>query len=225
MGLFHKLWRTVSRWSKLSFQNEFLRGFVNRVGLSKCPRSYAQGPNLAEHQGAVSRCSRAAVDEQFVDVPKIVQFADSPALQVVEEPVFKISPRTGFDSVLLSRRPKIRFPMFPCRKWWSSWEKCRRRCLRNRIQRRTAELIGGMPVFKDYSQDRVQQRFVEQNIENPVDESTSQIMEERVEVVTTVFQERISERICYQGGVISPHEQELQLTALQMAEMLCLNAQ
>ena len=41
----------------------------------------------------------------------------------------------------------------------------------NRIQRRTAEWFVGMPVFKDLSQNRVQQCCVKQNIENPVDKS------------------------------------------------------
>ena len=46
-----------------------------------------------------------------------------------------------------------------------------------------------------FSQDRVQQRNVEPNIEIPVDASISQIVEESVEIVETVLQERISESI------------------------------
>ena len=95
----------------------------------------------------------------------------------------------------------------------------------NRIQRRTAEQLVDMPVpkmveepvFEVLSQDRVRQRFVEKNIEYPVDESFSQCMEESVEVVKTVFQERISERICEQDGVIkvskiSSQDRKLQRT-------------
>ena len=68
----------------------------------------------------------------------------------------------------------------------------------HRIQRRTAEQIVDIPVLVVFSQDRAQQRFVEQNIENPSDEPIPQIVEESVEVVKTVFQERLSERICEQ---------------------------
>ena len=46
----------------------------------------------------------------------------------------------------------------------------------DRIQRRTAEQIVDVPVSKVFSEFRVRQRFVEQNIENPVDEPISQIM-------------------------------------------------
>ena len=38
----------------------------------------------------------------------------------------------------------------------------------DRIQRRIAEQNVDMPVFKVFSQDSVEQRFDEQNIENPV---------------------------------------------------------
>ena len=66
--------------------------------------------------------------------------------------------------------------MFPVPHMMDSWEMCRRWCLKNRIQRRTAEQIVDMPVFKVFSQGRVEQRSVEQNMENPVDNSISQIL-------------------------------------------------
>ena len=62
-----------------------------------------------------------------------------------------------------------------------------------RIQRRTAEQIVDMPVFKIFSRDRVRLRFVQQNIEKPVNEPIPQIVEESVGVVKTVFQKGISE--------------------------------
>ena len=56
-----------------------------------------------------------------------------------------------------------------------------------------------------------------------MDESSSQIMEESVEVGTTVLQERISERICEQSGVIevsrtSSQDRILQRTVEQILD-------
>ena len=76
-----------------------------------------------------------------------------------------------------------------------------------RIQQRTFEQFADNPeveelVFKVVSQDRVQQRVVEQNIEVPVDKFISQISVKSVEVVKTVFLMRVSERSCEHGGGI-----------------------
>ena len=55
------------------------------------------------------------------------------------------------------------------------------------VQRGTAEQIVDRLVFKDFSLDRVQQRCIEQNIENPV----PQMLEELEEVPHTVSPNRI----------------------------------
>ena len=65
----------------------------------------------------------------------------------------------------------------------------------DRIQRRTAEQIVDVPIFKVFSQDRFRQRSVKQNVENPV--------EEGVEVVKKLsLMSEFLKGICGQIGVI-----------------------
>ena len=97
----------------------------------------------------------------------------------------------------------------------------------DRIQRRTAEQIF-TPVFKVFLPGQGSTAFCgAEHQKSPVDESISQIMEERVEVVKTVFQKRISERIFEQGGVvevskISSQHRVLQRTVEQTLDESCV---
>ena len=77
---------------------------------------------------------------------------------------------------------------------------------RDRIQPRTVEQIADISevveelFFVGLSQDKVQRRVPEQNIEFPVDKFRSQTSEKCVDVVAAVCLERDAERSCEQGG-------------------------
>ena len=162
------------------------------------------------------------INERIVDVPvpQVSQETVEVVLLVlqdrIEEKVIEVPVPQIFEERICEQTEDLNPPQVvdvPVPQMTERWGQAED-SVSTQIQRRTAEYIVDVPVFKDLPQDRVEQCCVKQNVENQVDKSISQITEESVEVVKTVFREGVSERICEQGGVfevskISSQDQKL----------------